>query len=62
MLIHQHLKMQSPVYQKELMVVARFQTVLYHNFNVDINTHVFASALNRIVHLATNDRLIRQQS
>ena len=37
----------SPVFQKEL-VVAIFQTVLCHNFNVDTKTHVVASALNRI--------------
>ena len=36
------------MFQKELLIVARFQTVLGHNCNVDIKTHIFASALNRI--------------
>ena len=36
------------MFQKELLIVARFQTVLCHNCNVDIKTHVFAPALNRI--------------
>ena len=39
---------QSPVFQKERLKVARFQTVLCHNFNVDIKTHIVASALNQI--------------
>ena len=36
------------MFQKELLTVASFQTVLCHNFNVDIKTHLVASALNRI--------------
>ena len=34
--------------QKEHLIVARFQTVLCHNFNVDIKTHFVVSALNQI--------------
>ena len=36
--------------------MARFQTVLCHNFNVDIKTDVVASTLNQI-----SDTLIRLQ-
>ena len=38
----------SPVFQKDLLIVARFQTVLCHTFNFAIKTHVVASALNQI--------------
>ena len=48
MLIHQHLMMSKPCVLKRTLIVARFQAVLRHNFNVDIKTHVVASALNRI--------------
>ena len=35
------------MFQKELLIVARFQTVLCQNFNVDIKTRVIAPALDR---------------
>ena len=57
MLINQHLKMVKLYFQKELLIVARFQTVLCQNLNVDIKTHVVASVLNRIA-----DKLISLQT
>ena len=36
------------MFKKELLLAARFQTVLCRNFNVDTKTHVGASALSQI--------------
>ena len=45
------------MFQKEVLIVARFQTVLCQNFNVDTKTHVDASALSQIA-----DKLIWLQT
>ena len=36
------------MFQKELLIVASFRTVLCQNVNVDTKTHVDASALSQI--------------
>ena len=45
------------MFQKELLIVARFQTFLCQNFNADIKTHGVASTLDRI-----SDKLIWLQT
>ena len=48
MSIHQHIKMPKPCVSKRTLDSGKISNSLCHNFNVDIKTHVAASALNRI--------------
>ena len=48
MLTHQDLMMPKPCVSKITLDSGEIHSSLCHNFNVDIKTHVVASALNRI--------------